>query len=266
MSTKLKLYLGRKIIDCLHKSTKYSPSLIQPLIQIGQENGGKTELNVPLNVLERQLGCFLKTATFLDLNFKPKTIVVEYSSPNIAKPFHFGHLRSTIIGNFISNLNIFLRNKVTQLNYIGDWGTQFGFIKIGVEDLKYTPEAIQRDPIKLLYQSYVHANKLAEKDPAVLEKARSEFLKLERGSPDDLKFWKDYLSYTKMELQNTYSRLGVSFDEYNYESDYSTKDIQAIIEILRKKNIIHKEKDGKEVAVINERKVSVIKTTVQLYT
>ncbi|KAJ8985176.1 hypothetical protein NQ317_012830 [Molorchus minor] len=148
-----------------------------------------------------------------------------------------GHLRSTIIGNFISNLNIFLKNKVTRLNYLGDWGTQFGFIKLGVEDLQFTPEAIQKDPLKLLYQSYVHANKLAEKNPEILEKARFEFLKLEQGNPEDLKFWREYLSYTKRELQDTYDRLGVSFDEYNYESDYSAKDIQNVVDILRTKRI-----------------------------
>lgn len=286
----------------MHKSTKCSPSDLQPLIQIGNnKDSHKIELNLPLNLLETQLGVtniteilkiqpddiikkielqkdranrkisfeidkgifikdVLENCAQPDLNFKPKKLVVEYSSPNVAKPFHFGHLRSTIIGNFISNLNLFLRNKVTRLNYLGDWGTQFGFIKLGVEDLKYTPEIIQKDPVKLLYQCYVHANKLAENDPKILEKARAEFTKLENGSEEDLKHWKNYMSYTKNELQNTYSRLGVVFDEYNYESDYGAKEVKDILEVLRKKNIIQKEKDGKEVAIIDDRKVSVVKS------
>ncbi|KAJ8969182.1 hypothetical protein NQ314_001885 [Rhamnusium bicolor] len=303
MSTKLKLYLGRKVIDSLHKSTKFSPSQLQPLIQIGnsQENGHKIELNLPLNLLETQLGVTniteilkikpddiiknihlikdranrkisfeIDTKIFMkdvlencaqpDLNFKPKNIVVEYSSPNIAKPFHLGHLRSTIIGNFISNLNKFLKNKVTRINYLGDWGTQFGFIKVGVDDLQYTPEVIQKDPLKLLYQSYVHANNLADKDPNILEKAKAEFAKLENGSEEDLKHWRDYMSYTKTELQDTYNRIGVSFDEYNYESDYSAKDIQEVVDVLRKKNIVHKDKQGKEVALINERNITLVKS------
>ncbi|XP_018570561.1 probable arginine--tRNA ligase, mitochondrial [Anoplophora glabripennis] len=302
MSTKLKLYLGRKVIDSLHKSTKYSPSELQSLIQIdNSKDSQKIELNLPLNFLETELGVtniteilkiqpddiikkihlikdranrkisfeidkgmfikdVLENCAQPDLNFKPKKLVVDYSSPNIAKPFHFGHLRSTIIGNFISNLNLFLRNKVTRLNYLGDWGTQFGLIKVGVQDLRYTSEDIQKDPVKLLYQCYVHANKLAENDPSVLEKAKTEFTKLENGSEEDLRHWREYMSYTKNELQQTYSRLGVVFDEYNYESDYSAKEIHGILEILRRKNVIRKEKDGKEVAMVNDRKVSVVKS------
>ncbi|KAJ8925105.1 hypothetical protein NQ315_001286 [Exocentrus adspersus] len=303
MSTKLKLYLGRKVVDSLHKYTQLTPSELQPLIQVGnnKDDGQTVELNLPLNVLENQLGVtnineilkiqpddiikkiqlikdranrkisfeiekgiFMKdvmeNCAFPDLNVKPKKLVVEYSSPNVAKPFHFGHLRSTIIGNFISNLNMFLKNQVTRLNYLGDWGTQFGFIKVGVEDLKYTPEVIRKDPIKILYRCYVHANKLADKDPSILEKAKAEFTKLENGSEEDLRHWKDYMTYTKEELETTYNRLGVVFDVYNYESDYSAKGIQDVLEVLRKKNVIRKDKDGKEVAVVNERKVSVVKS------
>lgn len=184
-----------------------------------------------------------------DLNFKPKNIVVEYSSPNVAKPFHYGHLRSTIIGNFLGNLNIFIKNNVTRLNYLGDWGTQFGFIKVGIDALNFNMDALKMDPVKLLYQSYVHANKLAEENPVILEKAKLEFLKLEQGSPEDIKSWKQILDFTKDELAKTYSRLGVTFDEYNYESMYSSRDISNVIEVLRKKNILKKQKDGKEVCM-----------------
>lgn len=182
-----------------------------------------------------------------DLNFKPRSMVIEFSSPNVAKPFHYGHLRSTIIGNFLSNLNTFIKNKVTRLNYLGDWGTQFGLIKIGVDHLNYDTETLKNDPIKLLYQSYVHANKLAESDPNVAEQAKALFARLEQGSPEDLKSWRQILDFTKDELAKTYSRLGITFDEYNYESMYSAKDISSVIEGLRRKNILKKQKDGKEV-------------------
>lgn len=201
----------------------------------------------------------MENCAFPELNFKPKTIVVEFSSPNVAKPFHVGHLRSTIIGNFISNLNIFIRNRVTRLNYLGNWGTQFGLIKVGVRDLKYTPEDIQKDPLKLLHYSYVHANKLAEKNPEIFQTAKNEFRKLETSS-EDLTEWKNWMEYTKTELDNTYQRLGVTFDEYNYESDYSAKDIQDVMTTLRQKNIIHKDKDGKEIAQIGSRNVTVLKS------
>ncbi|CAH1989569.1 unnamed protein product [Acanthoscelides obtectus] len=301
MSTKLKLYLGRKVIDCLHKYTKFSLAELQPLIQVGNADETKVAMSLPLNDLERLLGVtnitevlkiqpddiiknihlvrdranrrisfeidknifvkdVIENCAFPDLNFSPKNIVVDFSSPNIAKPFHLGHLRSTIIGNFVSNLNSFLRHKVVRLNYLGNWGTQFGFIKVGIEELKYTLEDIQKDPLKLLYKSYVHANKLAEQDPAVHDRAKQEFLKLETGSVNDINDWKVYMDYSKKELINTYNRLGIIFDDYSYESDYCAKNIEDIVETMRVKNIIHKDNDGKEVASINEKKVPVVKS------
>ncbi|CAG9771003.1 unnamed protein product [Ceutorhynchus assimilis] len=302
MCTKLKLYIGRKIIDSLDKSTKFSPTHLQNLIHVGNpEEKGKTELNLPLNILETHLGitnvnhilkiqpddiikrvqlvrdranrkisfeidptifvndvmenCFLP-----ETNFKPRNIVVDFGSPNVAKPVHYGHLRSTIIGSFLSNLNIFITNNVTRLNYLGDWGTQFGFIKVGIDLLNYNMETLKNDPIKLLYQSYVHANKLAEKDPTVLEKAKAEFVKLEEGSKDEIAHWRQILDFTIEELKKTYERLGVKYDLYNSESMYSNKEISSIIEVLRKKNILKKLKDGKEVAEVGDRKVSLIKS------
>lgn len=195
-----------------------------------------------------------------DLNLKPQAIVVEFSSPNIAKPFHMGHLRSTIIGNFIGNLNSFLNHKVTKLNYLGDWGTQFGFIKVGVDELKHTQEDIKNNPLRLLYESYVYANKLAEKDPQIAERARKEFNQLEKGAPEGLEYWKQYMQYSKNELEATYKRLGVVFDEYYFESNYSAKDIQSVIDDLNSRHIVQKDKDGKLSIEVNKRQVPVVKS------
>lgn len=202
----------------------------------------------------------IENCTVPDINFEPKKIVIEYSSPNIAKPFHFGHLRSTIIGNFIANLHNYLNNNVTRLNYLGDWGTQFGFIKVGVEKLNYTNEDIKKNPIQLLYESYVHANRLAEKDPEITELARKQFSNLEKGTTNDVDDWKTFMSYTIDELQAMYGRLGVKFDEYNYESMYSAKDIQDVVDTLKKKNILQAQPDGKQIATVNDRKVVLIKS------
>ncbi|XP_030762815.1 probable arginine--tRNA ligase, mitochondrial isoform X2 [Sitophilus oryzae] len=303
MSSKLKLYIGRKIVDSLHKTTKITPVQLQTLIHVGNpKEKGKIELNLPLNILETSLGItnvneilkihpddiiksvqlvrdranrkisfeidrsiFIKDVIencyYPEVNFKPKNIVVEYSSPNVAKPFHFGHLRSTILGNFLSNLNLFIKNNVTRINYLGDWGTQFGFIKVGLKDLNYNLDSLKTDPIKILYQCYVHANKMAEKDPEILERAKAEFVKLEQGSANDLKHWQQILNFTKNELVKTYERLGVTFDEYNYESMYSQKDIGDVIDTMRKKHILKKQPDGKEVAEVGtDKTVTVIKS------
>ncbi|CAG9862201.1 unnamed protein product [Phyllotreta striolata] len=299
MSTKLKLYLGRKVIESLHKTTKLSPLELQPLIQIG--NTDKMELNLPMNLLETQLGVtnvteilkiqpddiirkvqlvrdranrkisfeidqnifmtdVIENGAYPDVNFKPKNVVVEYSSPNVAKPFHFGHLRSTIIGNFISNLNQFLRNKVTRLNYIGNWGTQYGFIQVGLEELGLQPEDIERDPLNSLYRSYVHANGLSEKNPDISKRAKGIFAKLEGGSKEELDRWRKMMGYSKAELVSTYKRLGIEFDEYHYESDYSAKDIAGIVDVLRTKNIIQKDEEGRMAAEIGNRRVAVLKS------
>lgn len=194
------------------------------------------------------------------INFNSKHVVVEFSSPNIAKPFHLGHLRSTIIGNFIANLYEYFHNDVTKLNYLGDWGTQFGFIKVGLEELKYTKEDLKVNPIKLLYESYVHANKLGENDPEIVKRARAEFSQLENGPPETLDDWRIIMDYTKEELEATYKRLGVTFNEYHRESMYNINDIQNVINKLVEKNVLQRQADGKSVAVVNDRKVSVLKS------
>ncbi|XP_057660685.1 probable arginine--tRNA ligase, mitochondrial [Diorhabda carinulata] len=302
MSSKLKLYLGRKVIDSLHKTTRISPLELQHLIQIGNTNGNdKIELSLPVNILEAQLGVtnvteilkiepddiikniqlvrdranrkiafeidryifvkdVMENCSLPDLNFKPRNVLVEYSSPNIAKPFHFGHLRSTIIGNFIGNLNDFLRNKVTKLNYLGNWGTQYGFIKLGVNDLKYSLQDIEKNPLQLLYQCYVHANKLAENNPRYTEEAKKIFAELEGGSEEEINNWQQFMEFSKLDLIETYKRLGITFDVYNFESDYKAQQIKDVLTVLRKKNIIHKDKDGKETALIGDRNVTVVKS------
>lgn len=194
------------------------------------------------------------------INYNSKHVVVEFSSPNVAKPFHLGHLRSTIIGNFIANLYDYFHNDVVKLNYLGDWGTQFGFIKVGLEELNYTKEDLKTNPIKLLYESYVYANKLSENDPEIIKRARNEFAKLENGPMETLDDWRVIMDFTREELEGTYKRLGVNFNEYHRESMYNINDIQNVIKRLLEKNILHQQDDGKSVAVVNDRKVSVLKS------
>lgn len=144
--------------------------------------------------------------------------------------------------------------------FLGDWGTQFGLIKVGVDALQHTEENIKENPIKVLYESYVHANKLAETNPLILENAKQEFSKLESGSEEEIKNWKNYMKFTVDELERIYERLGVKFDIYNYESMYNANDIKEVIDMMNKKKILSLLPDGKQVAKVNDRTISVIKS------
>ncbi|KAL5293382.1 hypothetical protein ACFFRR_011862 [Megaselia abdita] len=192
---------------------------------------------------------------------EPRKLVVEFSSPNIAKPFHVGHLRSTIIGNFVGNLLEFTGNEVTKLNYLGDWGTQFGMLQVGVELLNLSDEDIRKDPIKILYNSYVTANSSAVKDTSIADKARAIFKDLEENDSSSYrKRWETFRQFTLEELQNTYGRLGVKFDDYHWESQYSQKDIQNTIDFLNKCELLKDEKDGRKVVEIGDRRVPIMKS------
>lgn len=213
------------------------------------------EINRNIFIKDVMEGC-----TIPEVNYNPKNLIVEYSSPNIAKPFHVGHLRSTIIGNFVANINNYLKNKVTRINYLGDWGTQFGYVQVGVDKLKYSKEQIKQNPMKLLYESYVHANNLAKSDPQIIELARNKFLNLEKGIEHDLNNWKEYVNYSINELVTTYNRLGIKFDEYNFESMYKVNEIQNVISILRQKNLLKIEQDGKQTVQVKDRNIVLIKS------
>lgn len=193
-------------------------------------------------------------------NFIKQKILVEFSSPNIAKPFHVGHLRSTIIGNFISNLFRHANHNVLRLNYLGDWGTQFGYLTIGMDMANVLDETIKANPIQHLFNAYVEANKLGETDESVSKKARNIFLDLENGKIDNLGKWNTYRQYTVEELKRIYQRLGVQFDEYCWESDYRKTIIQPFLNDLVDKNILRLNEEGKLIMKFGDRNIPVIKS------
>ncbi|XP_063374923.1 probable arginine--tRNA ligase, mitochondrial isoform X1 [Cydia amplana] len=190
---------------------------------------------------------------------KPKKVVLDFSSPNIAKPFHVGHLRSTIIGNFIANINKYYNNDVTRINYLGDWGTQFGLLQYGLKARQLNLDDIKDKPIEKLYEAYVHANKLASTDDNVREEARRYFTNIEQGQ-EDLGNWKKIRKVTVQELEKVYQRLGIQFDNYLWESDYNAKAIKGIMETLERLNILHTDDEGKKVATVNNKNVTVLKS------
>jgi len=190
-----------------------------------------------------------------------KNIIVEFSSPNIAKPFHVGHLRSTIIGNYVANINSFVKNKVKKINYLGDWGTQYGLLQLGINMTDISEDEIKSNPIKVLYTAYVNANKLAETDSSILDRARKIFNNLENGVGVAHEQWEVFKQYTVEELKRVYSRIGITFDEYHWESMYNAKNIEKIITLMEKMQLlITDEKNRKVVNLDNEKSVPIIKS------
>ncbi|XP_046978839.1 probable arginine--tRNA ligase, mitochondrial isoform X2 [Vanessa cardui] len=171
-------------------------------------------------------------------NPKPKKIVIDFSSPNIAKPFHVGHLRSTIIG---------------------DWGTQFGLLQYGLQQKKITVHDLCNNPIQNLYEVYVHANKLASIDDNVQKQAIKYFSDIEQGR-SDLENWRKIREITVHELEKIYHRLGITFDDYHWESDYNGEAIKRLMETLEKQNIITTDDLGKKVAEFKNRTITVLKS------
>lgn len=191
----------------------------------------------------------------------PETIIVEFSSPNIAKPFHLGHLRSTIIGNCLANMLKAYGHNVIRINYLGDWGTQFGFLKLGMDMANLPVEEIRKNPIKHLFDAYVNANRLAETDETFRDRARSIFSQMENGQLPDLEAWNQYREYTVNELESVYRRLGVTFDQYEWESQYRKTKIKPVLDKLRAMDLLQSDDDGKQFFMLDDdQRISLLKS------
>ncbi|XP_047616795.1 probable arginine--tRNA ligase, mitochondrial isoform X1 [Phacochoerus africanus] len=167
-----------------------------------------------------------------------KKIVVEFSSPNVAKKFHVGHLRSTIIGNFIANLKEALGHQVTRINYLGDWGMQFGLLGTGFQLFGYE-EKLQSNPLQHLFEVYVQVNKEAADNKNVAKSAHEFFQRLELGDTQALALWRKFRDLSIDEYIRIYKRLGVHFDEYSGESFYREKS-QEVLKLLDSKGLLQK--------------------------
>ncbi|XP_066533279.1 probable arginine--tRNA ligase, mitochondrial isoform X1 [Hoplias malabaricus] len=171
--------------------------------------------------------------------------LVEFSSPNIAKKFHAGHLRSTIIGNFISNLKAALGNEVLRVNYLGDWGMQFGLLGAGFQRLG-SQEKLRENPLQHLYEVYVQVNREAELDEGVRLAAAEFFRRLEQGDGEALKLWRHFREITVDEYRTIYERLGVYFDHFSGESFHQSK-TQEVLQELRSRGLLRTTEEGTEV-------------------
>lgn len=173
-----------------------------------------------------------------------KTICVDYSSPNIAKPFHVGHLRSTVIGGAIYRLYKTLGYNVIGINYLGDFGTQFGYVIEGYKRFG-NEEKLLKSPIKHLVEIYVKINQIAKQDKNIIEAARENFKALESNKIEVTALWEKFRSLSLEEYERVYKRLGASFNSYNGEAYYNDK-MGEVIDILNSKKLL-KESEGAKV-------------------
>lgn len=188
-----------------------------------------------------------------------KTVIVEYSSPNIAKPFHIGHIRSTVIGNSIYKIYDALGYDVIRINHLGDYGTQFGKMICAYRHWGNKEDVIN-EPIKTLLGYYTKFHEEVEKHPELDDEAREIFTKLEHGEPEEVELWQWFRDESLKEFNRVYKMLGIEFDSYNGESFYSDKmprfvkelEEKGLLEESRGAHIVDLEKYGLGVALITK--------------
>ncbi len=165
-----------------------------------------------------------------------KTVVLDYSSPNVAKPFHIGHLGTTVIGHSLKKMHEFAGYKCIGINHLGDWGTQFG--KLIVAYKKWgSAEEVETGGIDYLVSLYVRFHKEAENAPELNDMARAEFTRLEHFEPEEVELWRKFIDISIKEYKKTYEKLGIEFDYYTGESFYTDK-MPAIVQQLKDKQLL----------------------------
>ncbi|MBR4948093.1 MAG: arginine--tRNA ligase [Clostridiales bacterium] len=183
-----------------------------------------------------------------------KNVIIEFSSPNIAKPFHVGHAFTTILGNSLSNIYTRLGYNVIRFNHLGDYGTQFGKL-ITAYRLWGDEQAMQENPIDELTRIYVKFHdecKVSEEREKELEDtARDNFRKLEEGEAEEVALWKRFRDLSLEVFEKTYKRMGIKFDNYNGESFYSSR-IPAVVEMLESKGLLEESEGAKVVKLDDE--------------
>lgn len=165
-----------------------------------------------------------------------KTICIDYSSPNIAKNFHVGHLRTTVIGNSLYKIYDKLGYRVIRMNHFGDWGTQFGKLIVAYKKWS-SKEAVEKRGIDELLDIYVKFNSESEKNPELMDEARKWFVKMEQGDSKALAIWEWFKEISMVEFERVYNILGLSFDTYLGESYYRSM-VPALEKLLKEKNLL----------------------------
>ncbi len=182
---------------------------------------------------------------FFNKAAQPRTIVIDFSSPNVAKPMHVGHIRSTILGDSLARVGRLLGHHVVTDNHIGDWGTQFGMLLLGWKrDLNAA--ALQADPIGELERIYKKVNAECKENPDNLEAARHELVKLQQGDAENLGIWKQMIALSQVQFDTIYGRLGVKFDHTLGESFYNPR-LQAVVDELTARELARESEGAKAI-------------------
>lgn len=181
-----------------------------------------------------------------------RTVLLDYSSPNVAKPMHIGHIRSTVIGNALDRMHRFLGFRVLADNHLGDWGTQFGILIVGYRNF-VNPEALATEPVEELERVYVKSYERSREDAEWLQQARQELVKLQAGDPENRRLWQQFVELSLREFDHIYQRLGVKFDLVRGESHYNDR-LADVVRRLRERGIA-RESEGATVAFLEEEKL-----------
>ncbi len=190
---------------------------------------------------------------------KNQTVIIDYSSPNVAKPMHIGHIRSTVIGNALDRLYRALGYNVIADNHLGDWGTQFGLIILGYREFA-DAEALKTAPVEELERIYVKSYNMSKEDETWRDRAKAELVKLQQGDKENRALWEKFVELTLSEFNRIYKRLGVSFDFYRGESFYNDQ-LAGTVARLKKEGlasvsdgalVCDLEADGLNVAIVRK--------------
>ena len=230
--------IAKDLVDSLDKTGYEKIEAVGPYVNFFLDKSviSKAVLDTVLN----------QDATYGQKNIgQGKSVVIDMSSPNIAKPFSIGHLRSTVIGDSLSLIYQKLGYTTVKVNHLGDWGKQFGMLIVAYK--KWGDKAtVQADPINELLKLYVRVNKEAEENPALDEEARQWFRKLEDGDPEAIALWQWFRDESLVEFNRLYDILDVSFDSYNGEAFYNDK-MDRVVDILENQNLLQESKGAQVV-------------------
>src|SRR5437667_3774314 len=197
---------------------------------------GFINFTLPSHLVAKTAGELLPAERLGVANAKStKKIVIDFGSPNVAKPMHVGHIRSTVLGDALARIASFLGHEVIRDNHIGDWGTQFGMVIYGWKNL-LDRQSLQRDPIAELVRIYKETNERSTKDPSVREACRQELVKMQSGDAENLSIWKQCVDLSMGDFERAYELLDIHYDIQRGESFYHDR-LPKVVERLLKSGL-----------------------------